>query len=94
MNCPHLFQKGFKERTRRLKFFIVGLDLIRNNRNQPTTTMNNPQNKNEILYRFTGITSKTKSAKMPHSIYYQSFPNKKIPPLVWSEYTSSGRGIS
>ena len=49
----HIMQKRINERTRRLKFYNCALDLIRNGRIHPIVKPN-PNNKNEILYRFYG----------------------------------------
>lgn len=54
----HLFDKREKERTRRLKYFDCGIDLIRNTSFDPETK-DNPNKKSELLHRFLGIT-KTK----------------------------------
>ena len=51
----HLFQKGPKERAKRLQYFEAALELIRNSRNHPTSE-ENPIKKGEILHRFLGQT--------------------------------------
>lgn len=51
----HLYDKREKDRTRRLKFFACAMDLIKNSACSPTTK-DNPNKKDEILYRFTGVT--------------------------------------
>lgn len=51
----HLFQKNFKERTKRLKYFEAALEVIRKSRNHPTS-FENPHKKGEILHRFAGLT--------------------------------------
>lgn len=52
----HLNQKNWKDRTRRLKFFPCAIDLIKNSKFIPTSK-ENPNDKNEILHRFGGITA-------------------------------------
>jgi hypothetical protein len=54
----HLRQKVPKERFRRLKFFEASVELIINSRNKPTIEPS--LKKNEILYRFSGITAEKK----------------------------------
>lgn len=51
----HLFDKSFPIRTKRLKYFEVGIELIQKSRNAPTSH-DNPNNTEEILHRFSGIT--------------------------------------
>ena len=51
----HLFNKPFKVRTERLKFFMAGVDLIVNSRNIPETK-ENIKDKNEVFHRFMGLT--------------------------------------
>lgn len=51
----HLNQKSPRDRIRRLKFFGCAIDLIENSKNKPTIKPN-PNNKNELLYRFGGVT--------------------------------------
>lgn len=51
----HLFQKREPERTRRLKYFSAGIDLIKNSKNHPDS-MQNPNKQSEILHRFAGRT--------------------------------------
>lgn len=50
----HLFEKSFKERVRRLKYFGCALDLIKNSRNEPIS-FENPCRRSEILHRFAGL---------------------------------------
>jgi len=50
----HLFEKSFKERVRRLKYFGCALDLIKNSRNEPIS-FENPHRHSEILHRFAGL---------------------------------------
>jgi len=52
----HLFEKNFKIRTRRLKYFPCAIDLIKNSRIAPTSK-ENIDNRNEILHRFMGQTT-------------------------------------
>jgi acyl carrier protein phosphodiesterase len=51
----HLLQKNWRDRTRRLKFYICALDLIQNTRSKPETK-DNPNNFKEIVHRFAGKT--------------------------------------
>jgi hypothetical protein len=51
----HLWQKPWKERTKRLKYFSCAVDLIQNSRQEPTSKQN-PNKKSEILHRFAGLT--------------------------------------
>ncbi len=52
----HLDQKIPIDRVRRLKLYINGIDLIRNSPYAPDT-MQNPNNRNESLHRFAGLTA-------------------------------------
>lgn len=52
----HLNNKHHKERLRRFKYFPCALELIRDSRFDPTSIENTEQ-KGEILHRFAGITS-------------------------------------
>ncbi len=51
----HLAQKHQKERTRRLKFYVAALDLLRNTMTKPEVTASSAQHKYSF-YRFYGIT--------------------------------------
>ena len=51
----HLSQKSPRDRMRRLRFFGCAIDLIENSKNKPTSKPN-PNNKNELLHRFGGVT--------------------------------------
>ncbi len=52
----HLFGKQkWRDRMRRLKYFEAAIELIKNNNFAPTSK-DNPNNQNEILHRFAGIT--------------------------------------
>jgi len=51
----HLWQKSPKERMKRLKYFKAMIDVVKNSKNKPSIK-NNPNNKNEVLYRFAGLT--------------------------------------
>ena len=51
----HLYQKPPKERFKRLKYFQVAVDLVRNSKNHPVT-IQNPNKPNENLHRFAGLT--------------------------------------
>lgn len=50
----HLNQKSYKDRARRLKLYQPAIELIRNSPFTPTT-MQNPNNTDELLHRFEGI---------------------------------------
>lgn len=52
----HLKQKNWKDRTRRLKYFRCGIDLIKNSKFVPVSK-EDPNNPNELLHRFGGITA-------------------------------------
>jgi hypothetical protein len=54
----HLRQKVPKERFKRLKFFEASVELIKKSRNKPVCEI--VLEKNEILYRFSGITAEKK----------------------------------
>ncbi|MBU4369814.1 hypothetical protein KKG58_03590 [Patescibacteria group bacterium] len=66
----HLFEKSFKERVRRLKYFGCALDLIKNSRNDPIS-FENPCRHSEILHRFVGL------SKEKELFYVQIKENKK-----------------
>ena len=66
----HLLQKNPEERTRRIKYFPCAIDLIKNSRITPIS-MENINNKNETLHRFTG---KTKDGEV---FFVQIKENKK-----------------
>ena len=51
----HLFQKSPKVRMNRLRYFGVAIELIQGSKNEPTKKLN-PNKKEEILYRFAGLT--------------------------------------
>ena len=51
----HLAQKNLREKIRRLRYFPCALDLIRNSRIAPVS-MENADNRNEMLHRFIGKT--------------------------------------
>lgn len=51
----HLSQKNTSERRRRIKFIACGIELLRLSRVSPTLKQN-VDRKQELLYRFTGIT--------------------------------------
>jgi len=67
---PHLLQKSLKERTKRLKYFACGIDLIINSRQKPLTQANRNK-ENEILHRFIGAT------KNKELFYVQIKENKR-----------------
>lgn len=50
----HLFEKHEKERTKRLKFFGCGIDLVKNSTLDPVTR-ENFKSKSELLHRFYGV---------------------------------------
>ena len=52
----HLNQKPVRDRRRRLKLYLCAIDLIRNSTDAPSTSLN-PNNTNELLYRFEGKTA-------------------------------------
>lgn len=52
----HLAQKSPKDRVRRLKLYICAVELIRNAKMTPFSAQN-PNNPDEILHRFDGMTS-------------------------------------
>jgi len=51
----HLYQKNYWDQTRRMRFFECGLELITKSRFEPIFK-ENPNKKDEILHRFSGIT--------------------------------------
>ena len=51
----HLQAKNWRDRTRRLKYYLCAIDLIKNNRFDPIERKN-PNDQKEILYRFSGVT--------------------------------------
>src|SRR6056297_2730983 len=51
----HLSQKPPKERFKRLKYFKVAVELVRNSKNSPNS-IQNPNKSSEILHRFAGLT--------------------------------------
>jgi hypothetical protein len=52
----HLFEKNYWDQTRRLKFFICAIDLIKNSRFEPASK-ENPNKPSEILHRFAGMSA-------------------------------------
>jgi len=50
----HIFDKGRKIRTQRLKLLLMSIELIKNSHNQPEIKTN-PNRKRENLYRFYGV---------------------------------------
>ena len=67
---PHLLQKSFSERVRRLKLFPAAIELIRESRNHPLTAQN-PSKETEVLHRFAG------NAKDKKLFYVQIKENKR-----------------
>lgn len=51
----HLFEKGFKERVRRLRYFEAAVEVIQKSRNEPVS-QENSHKRGEILHRFAGLT--------------------------------------
>ncbi len=51
----HLWQKSWKERIKRLKYFPCAIELVQKSRQAPTSKQN-PNKKSEILHRFAGLT--------------------------------------
>ncbi len=66
----HQWQKNWRDRTRRLKYYLCALDLIENSRIAPISK-DNPNNSSEILHRFAG------RSKGKQSFYVQIKENKK-----------------
>lgn len=58
----HLNQMPRADRKRRLKFYALAIDLIENSRAEPTMKQN-PNGKNENVYRFAGVSKE-------HELYY------------------------
>lgn len=79
----HLNQKGNIERISRLKYFECALDLIANSRNKPSSRVN-PNKKNEILYRFGGLT------KQKELFFVQIKEDKKKKKLYFMSVFSTG----
>ncbi len=52
----HLHEKNWRDRARRIRFFPAAVELMRNSKEEPQSK-ENPNDKSEILHRFTGITS-------------------------------------
>lgn len=52
----HLYEKkNFRDKIRRLRFFLCALELIEKSKNSPNSRIN-PLKSNEILHRFVGLT--------------------------------------
>jgi len=52
----HLWRTGgYRERTRRLKYFKAAIEVLRHSRNEPISK-ENPNKKSEVLHRFAGLT--------------------------------------
>ena len=71
----HLQQKGWKERTRRLKYFACALELIMHTRFEPCP-IQNPNKKSEILHRFFGITKE-------NDLFYVQIKEDKKTDMKW-----------
>jgi hypothetical protein len=52
----HLSQKVREDKRRRLRFYACGIELIKNTAYSPETTQN-PNNADELLHRFGGMTA-------------------------------------
>jgi len=52
---PHLFDKNYNDKIRRLKYFNCAVELMEKSRNKPDICQS-LENKNEIFYRFYGET--------------------------------------
>lgn len=52
----HLYQKNWRDRARRMRFLPAGIELIKASCLPPKSN-DNPNNPNEILHKFTGMTS-------------------------------------
>ena len=52
---PHLLEKSFTDRTRRLRYFEAAIAVIQHSRNEPFS-QENPHKQGEILHRFAGLT--------------------------------------
>jgi hypothetical protein len=52
---PHLNEKSFPDRKRRLQYFPCAIDLLKNSKLGPTSK-SSPHRSDEILHRFTGQT--------------------------------------
>ena len=51
----HIWQKNWRDRVRRLKYYPCALDLLKNSRMEPISKQN-PNKSGEILHRFAGVT--------------------------------------
>jgi len=51
----HMWQKNWRDRDRRLKYYPCAIDLIRNSKVEPISKQN-PNRPTEILHRFAGLT--------------------------------------
>ena len=51
----HLWQKNWRDRNRRLKYYPCAMDLIKNSRLEPISKQN-PNKSTEMLHRFAGLT--------------------------------------
>lgn len=51
----HLWEKNWRDRVRRLKYYPCALDLIKNSKAEPVSKQN-PNKPTEILHRFAGLT--------------------------------------
>lgn len=80
----HLWQKNWRDRMRRLKYFPCAVDLIRYSKHNPISKQN-PNKPFEIIHRFTGITPKNnlfvvqikKNKKTNGKWLISVFPKKK-----------------
>jgi hypothetical protein len=51
----HLWQKNWRDRNRRLKYYPCAIDLIKNSKLEPISKQN-PNKPTEMLHRFAGLT--------------------------------------
>jgi hypothetical protein len=82
----HLKQKSILDRKRRLKFFVCGIDLIKYTP-YPPETQQNPNDKSELLHRFSGKSSNGKifyvqirENSRKNKFYMSVFPETKKEP--------------
>ncbi len=83
---PHLLQKQFPDRVRRLRYLPCGIELIQRSREEPTTKAN-PNKRGELLHRFVGVAPdgqnfvvQVKEDKKSGKKYFLSvFPYTKTP---------------
>lgn len=79
----HLHQKNWRDRKRRIRYFPCAIELIKNSHIDPISK-DNPNDKSEILHKFSGITPdkntfcvQIKENKQTNQKYFLSvFPEK------------------